>query len=53
MARIKLTQESRVLLPAGAEVETSDDYARRLVELGRAEIVKAQKAKTKTKAKED
>lgn len=37
--KIKLTKESRVLLPEGTVVETSDKYAQILLSLRRAEIV--------------
>ena len=37
--KIKLTKESRVLLPEGTVVETSDQYAQILLSLRRAEIV--------------
>lgn len=54
--KIKLTKESRVLLPEGTVVETSDKYAQILLSLRRAEIVTSEapqpaKAKRSTTTK--
>lgn len=49
---IKLTKDARVLLSAGSTVETKDFYAQRLIDMGMAEKVKAQKKQAEKKKSE-
>lgn len=50
---IRLKKDARVLLPAGTETETTDEYAQRLIALDMAEPVKEEPKKPakKTTAK--